>query len=173
MHSPTVRIQADDFDLLAEQRELLAQRPGTGAIVSFVGLVRGVSQGQALSAMTIEHYPRMTEAVIQAVINETIERFDIHAARVVHRVGRLNAGENIVLVLIAAPHRGPAFEACEFLMDHLKTQAPFWKKEHRADGDYWVEARLEDAQALARWTAFNQPLTPPPAFSSPVTLKPT
>ena len=173
MHSPTVRIQADDFDLLAEQRELLAQHPATGAVVSFVGLVRGVSQGQALSAMTIEHYPRMTEAVIQAMINETMERFDIHAARVVHRVGCLKAGENIVLVLIAAPHRGPAFEACEFLMDHLKTQAPFWKKEHRADGDHWVEARLEDDQALARWSSFNEPLIQSPAFSSPVTLKPT
>ena len=148
---PRVRVQHADFDLAEEQRAVLAGQPQAGAVVSFVGTVRGVSQGQPLAAMTLEHYPGMTEAAIEAMVLEALRRFDILASRVVHRVGRLQPGEQIVGAWVAAAHRGPAFQACEFLMDYLKTRAPFWKKEHRADGDHWVEARPEDEAAAARW----------------------
>jgi molybdopterin synthase catalytic subunit len=149
---PMVRIQPEDFDLSTEQRELQAEAgEGAGAVVSFVGTVRGVSDGQPLTGMTLEHYPGMTEAAIEAMVADARVRFDLQAARVVHRVGRLPPGAQIVAVLVAAGHRGAAFQACEFLMDFLKTRAPFWKKEHRADGDHWVEARAADEAALNRW----------------------
>ena len=146
-----VSIQTEDFDLSAETLALRAQDGGIGAVVSFVGTVREASHGQAISLMELEHYPGMTEAAIEAMIDEAHRRFDIRAARVIHRVGALAARAQIVLVLVASAHRGQAFQACEFLMDYLKTQAPFWKKEHTPDGAHWVDARVADDAALARW----------------------
>ena len=145
-----VRVVPDDFDLAAEVAALTAAGEAgdeVGAVVSFVGIVRG---GDVL-AMELEHYPGMTERAIEAMVDAAHERFDIHAGRVVHRVGRLAPGDRIVLVAVAARHRGEAFRACEFLIDYLKTQAPFWKKEHTARGARWVDARSTDDAALARW----------------------
>ncbi|WP_349743256.1 molybdenum cofactor biosynthesis protein MoaE [Roseateles cavernae] len=148
---PRVSIQTADFDLSAETLALRAADGGIGAVVSFVGTVRDASHGQSVRLMELEHYPGMTEAAIEAMIDETQRRFDIRAARVIHRVGALAAREQIVLVLVASAHRGQAFQACEFLMDYLKTQAPFWKKEHTPEGAYWVDARVADDAALQRW----------------------
>ncbi len=151
-----VAIQAADFDLSAEVAALRAADDGVGAVASFIGTVRdrhgGVS-GEAgeVMAMELEHYPGMTERAIEAMIDEAAGRFDIRAARVVHRIGRLLPGDQIVLVLVTSAHRGPAFQACEFLMDYLKTQAPFWKKETTPAGARWVDARASDDAALARW----------------------
>jgi molybdopterin synthase catalytic subunit len=146
-----VCIQTQDFDLSAEAAALRAADGGVGAVVAFVGTVREHSSGAAVSAMALEHYPGMTEAAIEAMVDEAMTRFDIRAARVIHRVGLLQARDQIVLVLVASAHRGQAFQACEFLMDYLKTQAPFWKKEHTPDGARWVDARVADDEALARW----------------------
>ncbi|MDC6170604.1 molybdenum cofactor biosynthesis protein MoaE [Paucibacter sp. XJ19-41] len=148
---PRVSIQTADFDLAAETRALRAADGGIGAVVSFVGTVRDASHGQSVRLMELEHYPGMTEAAIEAMIDEAQRRFDIRAARVIHRVGALAAREQIVLVLVASAHRGQAFQACEFLMDYLKTQAPFWKKEHTPEGAHWVDARVADDAALQRW----------------------
>jgi molybdopterin synthase catalytic subunit len=153
-HRPArVSIQTEDFDLAAEVRALHAQDHGVGAVVSFVGTVRGHHGGRpdAISAMELEHYPGMTERAIEAMIAAAGQRFELHAARVIHRVGLLRPGEQIVLVAVAAAHRGMAFQGCEFLMDYLKTQAPFWKKETTPDGARWVDARVADDAALARW----------------------
>ncbi|MES2887365.1 MAG: molybdenum cofactor biosynthesis protein MoaE [Pseudomonadota bacterium] len=163
-HSDAVRIQVNDFDLAQEQRALLGTPQGqaeAGAVVSFVGTVRGASSGQPLTGMTLEHYPGMTEASIEAMVADAHACFEILAVRVVHRVGHLPPGAQIVAVLVTARHRGDAFAACEFLMDYLKTQAPFWKKEHRADGDHWVEPRSQDEDAMARWAS----VSPRPASS--------
>lgn len=149
-----VCIQTADFDLSAEADALRADDGGVGAVVAFVGTVREQAGGngrQAVSAMELEHYPGMTEAAIEAMADAAMDRFDIRAIRVIHRVGTLQAREQIVLVLVSSAHRGQAFQACEFLMDYLKTQAPFWKKEHMADGARWVDARVADDAALARW----------------------
>jgi len=151
MSQPRVSIQEEDFDLSAEAAELRAGREDVGAVVSFVGTVRGGGVG----LMELEHYPGMTEAAIEAMIDTTMARFPIAAARVIHRVGALATGAQIVLVLVASRHRGQAFEACEFLMDYLKTQAPFWKKEHGPDGARWVDARDSDDEALERWGLAN------------------
>jgi molybdopterin synthase catalytic subunit len=148
---PRVSIQAADFDLSAEVAALRADDGRVGAVVSFIGTVREGSGGGAVSAMELEHYPGMTERAIEAMIDEAARRFDIRAARVIHRVGPLQAREQIVLVAVSSAHRGHAFQACEFLMDYLKTQAPFWKKEHTADGARWVDARVSDDRALERW----------------------
>jgi molybdopterin synthase catalytic subunit len=120
-------------------------------VASFIGTVRDLNDGARVSRMELEHYPGMTERAIEAMIDVAFERFDIRAARVIHRVGALGVGEQIVLVAVSSAHRGQAFEACEFLMDYLKTQAPFWKKEHTQGGARWVDARVADDQALARW----------------------
>ena len=146
-----VSIQTEDFDLSQEVAALRAGNGGVGAVVSFIGTVRERSEGQAVSAMELEHYPGMTEAAIEAMIDQAFKRFDMLGARVVHRVGLLQAREQIVLVAVSSAHRGQAFEACEFLMDYLKTQAPFWKKETTPDGAHWVDARVADDAALARW----------------------
>ena len=146
-----VSIQTQDLDLGAEAARLRAGDGGVGAVASFVGTVREHSDGQQVSAMELEHYPGMTEAAIEAMIDQALTRFDIRAARVVHRVGLLQAGDQIVLVAVTSAHRGQAFQACEFLMDYLKTQAPFWKKETTPEGAHWVDARVADDQALARW----------------------
>ena len=149
-----VSIQKEDFDLSAEVARLRASDGGVGAIATFTGTVRdrnGAAAGQAVSAMELEHYPGMTESAIEAMIDQALARFDIRGARVIHRVGPLQALEQIVLVVVTSAHRGPAFQACEFLMDYLKTQAPFWKKETTPEGAHWVDARVADDAALARW----------------------
>ncbi|MGM9481050.1 molybdenum cofactor biosynthesis protein MoaE [Roseateles sp. NT4] len=148
---PRVCIQTQDFDVGAETSSLRTGDGGVGAVVAFVGTVREHSSGAAVSAMELEHYPGMTEAAIEAMVDEALSRFDIRAAKVIHRVGRLEARDQIVLVLVTSAHRGQAFLACEFLMDYLKTQAPFWKKEHTPDGAHWVDARVADDEALKRW----------------------
>ena len=146
-----VAIQCEDFDLTQEVAALRAGDGGVGAVATFTGTVRDRSDGQNVSAMELEHYPGMTERAIEAMIDEAQRRFDIRAARVVHRVGVLQPGEQIVLVAVTSAHRGQAFQACEFLMDYLKTQAPFWKKETTPAGARWVDARVADDAALARW----------------------
>ena len=145
-----VWIQAADFDLSAEVAALRAGDGGVGAVASFIGTVRGHGDGQADTVMKLEleHYPGMTERAIDAMIDEAIRRFDIRAARVVHRIGSLAAGAQIMMVAVAAAHRGQAFQACEFLMDYLKTQAPFWKKETTPTGQRWVDARVADDAVL-------------------------
>jgi len=146
-----VSIQTDDFDLGAEVAAVRAGDAGVGAVATFVGTVRDRNDGSAVSGMELEHYPGMTERAIEAMIDEARRRFDIRAARVVHRVGPLRPGDQIVLVAVTSAHRGQAFQACEFLMDYLKTQAPFWKKEATPEGARWVDARVADDAALARW----------------------
>ena len=149
--SARVRIQHEDFDLGAEVAELRAGDGGIGAVATFVGTVRDRSDGRAVAAMELEHYPGMTEAAIEAMIDQAVARFDIRAVRVIHRIGELAARDQIVLVAVASAHRGDAFQACEFLMDYLKTSAPFWKKEATDAGARWVDARVADDAALARW----------------------
>ena len=151
MVTSRVRIQSEDFDLSAEVAGLRAGDAAVGAVAAFVGTVRDRSEGQSVSRMELEHYPGMTEKAIEAMIDTALARFDIHAARVVHRVGELQPNDQIVLVAVTSSHRGEAFKACEFLMDYLKTQAPFWKKEHTPEGAHWVDARVGDDDALARW----------------------
>jgi len=151
-----VRIQGEDFDLSAEVAALRAGDPGIGAVAAFVGTVRdrhgaAADAEGAVSAMELEHYPGMTERAIEAMIDEAMRRFDIRAARVVHRIGVLRPTDQIVLVAVSSAHRGEAFQACEFMMDYLKTQAPFWKKETTPEGARWVDARVADDAALARW----------------------
>ena len=150
---PRVRIQAEDFDLSAEVAALRAGDGDVGAVASFVGTVRDRTAGspQAISAMELEHYPGMTERAIEAMIDQALQRFALRGARVVHRVGLLQPLDQIVLVVVTSAHRGEAFKGCEFLMDYLKTQAPFWKKETTPEGAHWVDARVADDAALARW----------------------
>ena len=150
---PRVSIQTADFDLSSEVAALRASDPSVGAVASFIGTVRDRNQGVAgeVSAMELEHYPGMTEGAIEAMIDEAFQRFELNGARVIHRIGVLQPGEQIVLVVVSSKHRGQAFQGCEFLMDYLKTQAPFWKKETTATGAHWVDARVADDQAAARW----------------------
>ena len=148
---PRVQIQTQDFDLSAEVAALHANDPGVGAVASFIGTVRSGGDSAGVSQMELEHYPGMTERAIEAMIDEARGRFDVRSAKVIHRVGVLQPGEQIVLVAVSSSHRGDAFQACEFLMDYLKTQAPFWKKETTPDGARWVDARVSDDAALARW----------------------
>jgi molybdopterin synthase catalytic subunit len=151
---PRVRIQTADFDLAAEVAALRDGDLGVGAVASFVGTVRErghPASGELVRELELEHYPGMTEQSIEAMIVAAHARFDIRAVRVVHRVGRLQPGEQIVLVAVSSAHRGQAFQACEFVMDYLKTQAPFWKKETTPAGASWVDARVADDEALARW----------------------
>lgn len=146
-----VRIQTEDFSM---EREVAALRTGdarVGAVCVFVGTVRDRNDGSGVASMTLEHYPGMTEKSIQMMLDEAQKRFDILAARVIHRVGELQPEDQIVLVAVTSAHRGMSFQACEFLMDYLKTQAPFWKKEVTPEGARWVDARVSDDQALARW----------------------
>jgi molybdopterin synthase catalytic subunit len=146
-----VEIREGDFDLAAEVAALRQGDGGVGAVVAFVGTVRDRNDGAAIASLELEHYPGMTEAAIEAMVDEATRRFEIRAVRVVHRVGVLAPLAQIVLVAVTAAHRGQAFQACEFLMDYLKTQAPFWKKEAGPEGVRWVDARVADDAALARW----------------------
>ena len=148
---PRVSIQTPDFDLSAEVAALRAGDARVGAVCAFVGTVRDRNDGQSVSTMELEHYPGMTEKAIEAMIDAAHQRFNVHGVRVIHRVGVLQPQDQIVLVAVASAHRGEAFQACEFLMDYLKTQAPFWKKEQTPDGARWVDARVSDDAALARW----------------------
>ena len=138
-----VSVQSQDFDLSTEVKNI-SDSPKVGAVASFVGVVREVP-------MTLEHYPGMTENAIRKIVDEAASRWQLMDCSVIHRYGALQAGDQIVMVAVASAHRGDAFAACEFIMDYLKTQAPFWKKEHRAAGAQWVEARSSDDQAAERW----------------------
>ena len=151
--APRVCIQAGDFDLTAQVSALRAADPRVGAVCTFVGTVRDRTAGTtgSISSMELEHYPGMTEKAIEAMIDEAHQRFDILGARVIHRIGLLQPLDQIVLVAVTAAHRGASFQACEFLMDYLKIQAPFWKKEQTPDGARWVDARVTDDAALAKW----------------------
>jgi molybdopterin synthase catalytic subunit len=151
MPTKRVSIQTEDFNLATEVAALRAMDKGVGAVCSFIGTVRDRNEGQSVSTMELEHYPGMTESAIEAMIDEAMKRFDICAARVVHRIGLLQPLDQIVLVAVTSSHRGESFRACEFLMDYLKTQAPFWKKEVTPTGARWVDARGSDDVALAKW----------------------
>jgi molybdopterin synthase catalytic subunit len=147
----TVSIQTQDFDVSQELAVLRAGDARVGAVCSFLGTVRERNDGSSVASMELEHYPGMTEKSISAMMDEAKKRFDIFAARVIHRVGLLHPEDQIVFVAVTSAHRGESFKACEFLMDYLKTQAPFWKKEVTLEGARWVDARVSDDQALARW----------------------
>jgi molybdopterin synthase catalytic subunit len=156
-----VRVQREDFDLTTEVAALTKGRTDIGAIVTFTGTVRGEAAGRELAAMTLEHYPGMTEAELARIEAEAAQRWALQASLVIHRYGELRPGDNIVLVVTASRHRQAAFEAAEFLMDYLKTRAPFWKKETARDGTGgWVDARDSDDDAVERWS---QPAGPPSA----------
>ncbi len=148
---PIVRIQEADFDTGRELEALTEGRKDVGALASFVGLVRDGNDGLEVNAMTLEHYPGMTEKALTDICLEAAQRWDVIDALVVHRVGALKPGDRIVLVGVSSAHRGDAFAACEFIMDYLKTRAPFWKKESTAEGEKWVEARASDDLAATRW----------------------
>ncbi len=147
-----VRVQSEDFDVSAEISGLTGARTDVGAVVTFTGTVRGSAGGAPISSMTLEHYPGMTEAELARVEAEANARWPLSASLIIHRIGELHPSDNIVLVITASAHRHAAFEAAEFLMDYLKSQAPFWKKEERTDGtSNWVDARETDTAALQRW----------------------
>jgi molybdopterin synthase catalytic subunit len=147
-----VRIQSEDFDSGEEVANLRRDNPSIGAIASFIGLVRDVNSGDRVSELTLEHYPGMTEKALNKIVDEARSRWDVIDVLVIHRVGTLHPTDQIVLVVVAGAHRGQAFAACEFVMDYLKTQAPFWKKEQTPDGSRWVDARSSDDAAAKRWT---------------------
>ena len=153
----TVRIQTADFDVARELDALRARDLKVGAVAAFIGTVRDVNDGSTVAAMTLEHYPGMTERALAAIVDEAKARWDILDALVVHRVGPLAPADQIVLVGVTSAHRGEAFAACEFIMDYLKTRAPFWKKETTPEGARWVEARASDDDAAARWDAAPEP----------------
>ena len=146
-----VSIQAEDFSLAMEVDALRKNDKRVGAVCTFTGTVRDRNDGLSVSSMELEHYPGMTEKAIEAMIDEALNRFDIFGARVVHRVGVLQPLDQVVMVAVTSAHRGESFKACEFLMDYLKTQAPFWKKEQTPEGARWVDARVTDDAALAKW----------------------
>jgi molybdopterin synthase catalytic subunit len=150
-----IRIQHEDFDLNAEYRALRCDSQSPGAIVTFTGLVRDTSKHQRITAMELEHYPGMTEKSLQAIIDDAKARWDIDQVTVIHRVGRLLPDEQIVFVGVSSSHRAAAFSACEFIMDFLKTRAPFWKKEFTEHGSYWVDAKDSDRDAADRWSEKN------------------
>ena len=151
MSAARVSVQPEDFDLSAEVARLRDGDAGVGAVAAFIGTVRDRNDGLGVSSMELEHYPGMTERAIEDMVDMAMQRFDIRAVRVIHRVGVLQPQDQIVLVAVTSSHRGQAVQACEFLMDYLKTQAPFWKKEHTPEGARWVDARVSDDAALARW----------------------
>ena len=146
-----VRVQTDDFDLTREVAQLRADNPGIGAIVTFVGTVRDINEGSGVSTMELEHYPGMTEKALDNIVAQAKARWNIFDALVIHRIGPLLPLDQIVLVAVTSAHRGEAFDACEFIIDYLKTEAPFWKKEHTPGGARWVDARVSDEEARAKW----------------------
>jgi molybdopterin synthase catalytic subunit len=147
-----IRVQHEDFDAGAEINRLRLARPDTGAVAAFVGQVRDLNEGDAVSGMTLEHYPGMTEKALDGIVEQAKSRWDIFDALVIHRIGELKPLDQIVLVVVSGAHRGEAFAACEFIMDFLKTEAPFWKKEQTGRGERWVDARTSDESAKQRWT---------------------
>ncbi len=146
-----VRVQHDDFDLSTEVANLRANQPQVGAVVTFVGTVRDMNEGSDVSQMELEHYPGMTEKALEDIIVRARGRWPLIDALIIHRIGPMRPQEQIVLVAVTARHRGEAFAACEFIMDYLKTEAPFWKKEQTPDGARWVDARVSDDAALRKW----------------------
>lgn len=146
-----VSIQMDDFDLGQEVATLRANDMRVGAVCTFTGTVRDRNDGLSVSSMELEHYPGMTEKAIEAMVDEAVARFAVFGVRVIHRVGLLQPLDQVVMVAVTSAHRGTSFQACEFLMDYLKTQAPFWKKEQTPNGSRWVDARVTDDAALAKW----------------------
>ena len=163
MSAPRVIVQTADFDLGVEVAALRAHDAGVGAIAAFIGTVRDRNDGLGVSALELEHYPGMTERAIESMVDTAFERFEIRAVRIIHRVGPLLPEDQIMMVAVASAHRDTAFQACQFLMDCLKTQAPFWKKEQTPEGARWVDARSSDDAAVARWgiVACNAPTLPP------------
>lgn len=151
MNRSMVKVQAQDFDVSAEIAQLRAGDARVGAIVNFIGTVRDINSGDTVSTLTLEHYSGMTERSLEAIAQRAHERFDIYQCLIIHRFGELKPCDQIVLVAITSAHRGEAFQACEFVMDYLKTEAPFWKKEQTPQGARWVEARETDGVAVARW----------------------
>jgi molybdopterin synthase catalytic subunit len=148
----TVRVQTEDFDAGAEIAAMRRRNPRIGAIATFVGVVRDMNEGAHVAQMTLEHYPGMTEKALDQIVAQASTRWDIYDVLIVHRVGTLRPTDQIVLVIVASAHRDEAFQACEFLMDYLKTRAPFWKKESTPEGSRWVEARKADDAAAERWS---------------------
>jgi molybdopterin synthase catalytic subunit len=146
-----VKAQTEDFDLTIEIAQLRANTPKVGAIVNFVGVVRDLNEGEQIAEMELEHYPGMTEKALEDIIAQARSRWDLFDALVIHRVGPLKPLDQIVLVAVTSAHRGEAFAACEFIIDYLKTQAPFWKKEQTPQGSRWVDARVTDDEALKKW----------------------
>ena len=147
----TVQVQTADFDVAAELAAMRTASADIGAVVSFIGQVRDINDGDAVSTLTLEHYPVMTERALEQIEQEAKSRWNISGSLIIHRVGTLQPLDQIVLVAVASAHRGEAFKACEFIMDYLKTQAPFWKKESTPDGERWVEAKISDDEAQSRW----------------------
>ncbi len=147
----TVRVQTEDFDVATELKVMRTASADIGAVVSFIGQVRDINDGDAVNTLTLEHYPGMTERALEQIEQEAQSRWDINGSLIIHRVGTLKPLDQIVLVAVASAHRGEAFKACEFIMDYLKTQAPFWKKESTPDGERWVEAKISDEEAQSRW----------------------
>jgi molybdopterin synthase catalytic subunit len=147
-----IRIQENDFDVSAEIAALRKGDPRVGAVVTFLGTVRDMNDGSQVKGMMLEHYPGMTEKALQEILDQAKARWDIYSTLVIHRVGPLLPEDQIVLVAVTSAHRGEAFAACEFIMDYLKTAAPFWKKEDTPEGARWVDARVTDEAAMARWT---------------------
>lgn len=146
-----VRVQTEDFDLSTEVNWLRGQHADVGAVVAFVGTVRDINEGDDVNQLELEHYPGMTEKALQNIREKAHERWDLEASMIIHRIGKMSPKDQIVLVAVASRHRENAFEASHFIMDYLKTNAPFWKKEWTQDGERWVDARLTDEQAMARW----------------------
>jgi molybdopterin synthase catalytic subunit len=151
MQNDFIRIQEADFDLTTEVKVLRKDDPRVGAVVTFLGTVRDMNDGSQVQGMTLEHYPGMTEKSLEEIIMQARGRWDIYKTLVIHRVGPLLPEDQIVLVVVTSAHRGEAFAACEFIMDYLKTAAPFWKKEETPQGSKWVDARVTDDTAMARW----------------------
>ncbi|HSR01646.1 MAG TPA: molybdopterin synthase catalytic subunit MoaE [Methylophilaceae bacterium] len=147
----SVRVQVEDFDLAAELAVLRSSKADIGAIVSFIGMVRDINDGDVIKTLTLEHYPGMTEKSLFAIEKEANSRWHISQSLIIHRVGTLKPQDQIVLVAVTSPHRAEAFAACEFIMDYLKTKAPFWKKEKTNYSERWVEAKSSDEEAQARW----------------------
>ena len=146
-----VRVQTEDFDAAGEIAALRAGNRKVGAAASFIGIVRDLNDGDSVSTLTLEHYPGMTEKALEQICEKARSRWDIYDTLVVHRIGELHPADQIVLVVVTSAHRGEAFAACEFIMDYLKTDAPFWKKEETPQGERWVESRASDDEAAARW----------------------